>query len=399
MSAFSETAGAWHTAREIAQQPSVWPKVITTLEEKEGTIRDFLSRSGVTGSAGARETAIVLTGAGSSDYIGRAVAGSLGARMGRAVTAVGTTHLVTHPVSRLDPVRRHLVIHFARSGDSPESMAAWRLLHRERPDARHVVITCNEAGALGRAAAADPASLLLALPPETNDLSLAMTSSFTSMALCGIALGWIDELPALRRRMEPVCAAARRIIETDADAIEAFSGRGFDRACFLGSDVLEGAMNEGALKMLEMTAAQVTAISNSFLGIRHGPMVFVNGRCIVVACLSSETRVRRYELDLLRTLRARRQGAGVLGICSGDDPGMRGCVDLPVRLDGGGAGGSGGQGGSPIADDLRVLTDVVVCQILAFCASRAHGLSPDNPSPDGVISRVVQGVTLYDREP
>jgi tagatose-6-phosphate ketose/aldose isomerase len=113
-------------------------------------------------------------------------------------------------------------------------------------------------------------------------------------------------------------------------------------------------------------------------------MVFVNGRCLVVACLSSETRVRRYELDLLRALRAKGQGAGVLAICSGDDEEMQGCVDLPVRLDRG------------IADDLRVLTDVVVCQLLAFSTSRAHGLAPDDPSPDGVISRVVQGVTLYD---
>ncbi len=195
--------------------------------------------------------------------------------------------------------------------------------------------------------------------------------------------------------MEPVCAAVRRVIETDADVIQELAGRRFDRACFLGSDVLEGAMNEGALKMMEMTAAKVTSISNSFLGLRHGPMVFVNGHCLVVACLSSDARVRRYELDLLRALRAKGQGDAVLAICSGDDTGMRGCVDFPVLLDG----GSGGAGAGPIADDLRVLTDVVVCQVLAFCTSRARGLAPDNPSPDGVIDRVVQGVTLYDEEP
>lgn len=388
----SAAPGAWHTAREIAQQPAVWPLVIDALERRAADVRPFLSRAGATGSARAAEASIVLTGAGSSDFVGRSVASSLAARLGRGVTAVPTTHLVTHPVSRLDHGRRLLVVHFARSGDSPESLAAWRVLHRARSDASHIVITCNESGALARAAAADPAALLLVLPEEINDRSLAMTSSFTGMTLSGIALGWIEELPALRRRMAPVCAAAQRIIETEADTLASFAGRAFDRVCCLGSDALEGVMNEGALKMLEMTAGEVIAISNSFLGLRHGPQVFVNERCLVVAGLSADPAVRRYEMDLLRGLRSKGLGAGVIAITSSDEPALKDCADLAVHLDAGGQ----GTGAALIADDLRVLTDVLVCQILAFSASRARGFSPDNPSPAGVISRVVRGVRLYD---
>ena len=383
----AEAPGSWHTAREIAQQPEVWPRVLDMLEARAAAVRDFLDRSGASGSAGS-EASVVLTGAGSSDFVGRAAAASLGARLGRCVSAVPTTHLVTHPVSRLDPHRRLVVVHCARSGDSPESVAAWRILHKARPDASHVVITCNPSGALAGASAADTGSLLLTLPPETNDRSLAMTSSFTSMTLCVIALGWMEELAMLRRRVAPVCAAARRIILEEADTLAEMAARPFDRACYLGSDVLEGVMNEGALKMLEMTAGKVITVSNSFLGLRHGPQVFVNHRCLVVAGLSADAAVRRYERDLLGSLKEKGQGAGMVAICSEPDAAPAG-VDALVSL--------AGAGSQPvIADDLRVLTDVVVCQVLAFAASRARGLAPDNPSPDGVISRVVQGVTLYD---
>jgi len=49
----------------------------------------------------------------------------------------------------------------------------------------------------------------------------------------------------------------------------------------------------------------------------------------------------------------------------------------------------------PLEDDYRVLTDIVTCQILAAFKSISLGLSPDNPSPDGIIHRVVEGIVIY----
>ena len=146
-------------------------------------------------------------------------------------------------------------------------------------------------------------------------------------------------------------------------------------------------MNEGALKMLEMTAGAVTTTSNSFLGIRHGPRVFIDRTCLVVACLSSQTSVRRYELDLLRDLHRMEQGGGLLAISVRDDPALHELTDNVIAL---------APEGEGIPDELRTLSDIVVCQLLAFFASRARGLMPDSPSPTGVISRVVQGVTIYE---
>ena len=113
----------------------------------------------------------------------------------------------------------------------------------------------------------------------------------------------------------------------------------------------------------------------------------MNDECAIIACLATDPRARRYELDLLRDIRERRQGARLLGVCEREDVVARGLCDQLIVLT------SGAEG---VPDELRICTDVLVCQLLAFFASRARGLAPDSPSPSGVISRVVQGVTIYE---
>jgi tagatose-6-phosphate ketose/aldose isomerase len=42
---------------------------------------------------------------------------------------------------------------------------------------------------------------------------------------------------------------------------------------------------------------------------------------------------------------------------------------------------------------------VAIAQIYAFNASRALGLSPDNPNKQGTVNRVVQGVRIHSAAP
>jgi tagatose-6-phosphate ketose/aldose isomerase len=48
-----------------------------------------------------------------------------------------------------------------------------------------------------------------------------------------------------------------------------------------------------------------------------------------------------------------------------------------------------------LPDDLRVPFEIVFPQLLAYHLSMASQLDPDNPSPDGVITRVVQRFQLH----
>jgi tagatose-6-phosphate ketose/aldose isomerase len=126
---------------------------------------------------------------------------------------------------------------------------------------------------------------------------------------------------------------------------------------------------------------------NSFVGLRHGPQVFVNKECAVIAALSSEPYVRKYELDMLRELKAKKQGSGTLVICDRASAEIRDVASDIIELF---------PAGNAVDDDFRVMTDVMIGQILGTFACLRCGLKPDNPSVAGTINRVVQGVTIYE---
>jgi tagatose-6-phosphate ketose/aldose isomerase len=375
-----ESPRAFETAREIDHQPTVWRKTFASVTAMGAAIRSFLF------SGAAADRTIVLTGAGSSEYVGRAIAGALQRKLNVEVTTVPTTHFVTHCETVFLPHREYTLLSFARSGNSPESMATFQRVAEQFPRVRQAVITCNKDGTLARIAGRSGSSLCVLLPEETNDRSLAMTSSFTSLALAGLSLGFADSFPSFEPVLDKAVAGAARVMAEYGGCLFDFARLPFTRACYLGSNTLFGCMQEARLKMQEMTAGRVVATFDSFLGLSHGPQVFVNGECVVVASLSSVPAVQRYELDLLKELKAKKQGIGTLILCTKADSEIREVSDAVIELF---------PSGEPLEDDYRVLTDIVAGQILATFKSVHLGLSPDNPSPEGVINRVVEGVRLY----
>ena len=68
------------------------------------------------------------------------------------------------------------------------------------------------------------------------------------------------------------------------------------------NDLRYGAARESALKMLEMTAGRVITLSETYLGLRHGPMSSVHPDTFIVCFLSSDPQIRGYESDLIREL-------------------------------------------------------------------------------------------------
>lgn len=79
----------------------------------------------------------------------------------------------------------------------------------------------------------------------------------------------------------------------------------YKRMCALGSGALTGVAREAALKTLEMTAGDVKAMAESVLGGRHGPMATLDRDTLLICLVSGDTRRQRYELDLLREVKAK----------------------------------------------------------------------------------------------
>ncbi len=375
--------GTEHTPAEIAQQPEMWLAAWDMLEGLKTSLSRFMKQAGLTGF---RRSTVILSGAGSSEYIANAVANVLRTRLRREVISVPSTDFITHPRSILIPGKRYVVLSFARSGDSPESIAMYNLVRQLEEKAYQIIITCNKDGSLIKAAASDKRSLCILLPEETNDKSLVMTSSFSTMAFTILGLCYLDNLQELKSTAAKLKNGAERIIREYADAIKEFVTKPVSRVQFLGTGCLYGTMEECRLKTLEMTEGRIAANVNSYLGVRHGPQVFINDECLVVAGLSSDPYTRQYEIDLLAELRKKGQGAGTMVICDRATGETHKVADLCIELF---------PGGESVPDEFRIITDVVAGQILGMFKSLDLGLKPDNPSISGTITRVVEGVTIY----
>jgi tagatose-6-phosphate ketose/aldose isomerase len=376
--------GVEHTPGEIAQQPRVWLEALDILRQERGRILAFMNQAGM---AGAKTATVFLSGAGSSEYVGNCLANTLRVRLQREVLSVPSTDFVTHAESFLLASTPYALVSFARSGDSPESLATSRLLSRLSPQTCQLAVTCNRAGALAKVVGGTERGFNLFLPEKTNDKSLVMTSAFSTLALVGLGLGFLHDFDRLESSTARAARAAERVLGHYGDGIREFANKSFSRACYLGTACLYGTMEECRLKMLEMSNGMVSASAHSYLGLRHGPQVFVDRDCVVVAAVSTDPHRRRYEVDLLRELRDKRQGKGFLLICDRAGPELRTIADMCVELS---------SGEEVLEDEFRVLTDVVVGQVLATFKSLALGLKPDSPCEAGTISRVVQGVKIYE---
>lgn len=358
-----EAAGGMWTAREISQQPVIWTKIEALLGRDGGAVRTFLAPL-----LQRPDLRIVLTGAGTSSFVGECLLPALKRRTRLRVAAVPTTDLVGSPDTALDPAVPTLLVSFARSGNSPESLAALTLAEQYVRDCHHLIFTCNSEGALYKEGKRLPDAHVVLLPEETNDRGFAMTSSFTGMLLAASLA--FDLTPAAT-----LAQWATHVLEAELPFIAGLARSGFERVVYLGGEEFKGLAREAALKMLELSDGRVVALSETPLGFRHGPKTIVNSKTLVVLFLSNNPYSRQYEMDLLRELRT-------------DDVAARVVAEelVPPR--------------TTNASNLDLCFPYAVfAQMLATLQSLALGLRPDTPNARGVVNRVVQGVTLYPWKP
>jgi tagatose-6-phosphate ketose/aldose isomerase len=374
--------GVEHTAAEIAQQPKSWLGTLALCREQRAKLRAFL--------AGQAELPVLLAGAGSSDFVGRSVERLLEQRWHVPVRAVASTELLTGMDDWLRTDSGALCISFSRSGDSSEGVAVIEEMRRRFPRVAHLVITCNAQGAMAKLAQDHPQSYALVLDPATNDRGLAMTSSFSNMVVAGQALAYLDDLDGYGRLLEQLAKSAESLLPLAADAAAKLAKSGFARVCFLGSGSLKATAAESALKVQELTAGRIFTMSQSFLGLRHGPLSFLDKQTLVVAYLASDAGTRSYECDLLRELREKQLGVTIAATGFALTQEIREMAQIVLEL-----GPENRNGPHTPPDALRPPLDIIFGQLLGLFFSLDAGLQPDTPSPSGAISRVVSHVKIH----
>ena len=373
-----ERRGAVHTAREISQQPDLWQKIFSDVALHKSALGGFLQH------AFANAEKIILTGAGTSAFIGQSLTGILQRRTRIPTEAVATTELVSHPLNYFMQDVPVLLISFARSGNSPESVAAVSLADDICKTCYHLVITCNPDGKLARHASRST-DFVFALPAEANDQSLAMTSSYTGMLLAALLIAQLGEIDRVKRSVDVLTGYGRKIIEYYSPQIAEVAKKDFHRAVFLGSGPFLGCARESHLKLQELTDGRIICKEDSFLGFRHGPKAVIDESTLVSYIFSNDEYVSKYERDLVQSMKKGRQPLVEIGLMESRLPDIH--LDHMFYLS---------DNGSGVPETFFCVCSVLPAQILGFYKSLELGLQPDTPSQSGAITRVVEGVNIYD---
>ena len=376
-----EALKAIFTATEINQQPATWRKTIKQVEDAKEEIAAFIAN--VTKHD---DYDIILTGAGTSEFVGNAIYSFLAAKTNFKIKSYGTTDIVATPENYLSQNKPTLLVSYGRSGNSPESVGAVEVADEVCGDnIYHLFITCNHEGALSKAAASRDNAYAINLTPETHDQSFAMTSSYSNMMLATLLCFNLDELDAVKAELEDVITATEKLLANKWDEMKnVVDTYNFDRIVYLGANCLKGVAQESQLKMLELTAGKVATMFDTPMGFRHGPKSIVNDNTLTVVYVSDDAYTRQYELDLIKEMSGQRKGNKLMAVMNKMDDEIAGLVDYAVSCD----------LEKEHNNAYLGFCYITVAQILALFKSLSYDITSDNPCPSGEVNRVVKGVIL-----
>ena len=369
------------TLTEIYQQPATWEKTCKQISEHKDEIRKFIDQV-ITQD----DYDVILTGAGTSEFVGNALFPHLTGLLNYKAKSYGTTDIVATPEAYLSRTKPTLLISFGRSGNSPESVGAVDAAEAVCDNVYHLFVTCNKNGALSKRAAETENCYAINLTDETHDQSFAMTSSFSNMYLATYLCFHLDELDDVISKVKKIAAAGQDFLDNSYGIAQKIVDEyNFGRIVYLGSNTLKGTSQESALKMLELTAGRVVTMYDTPMGFRHGPKSIVDDETLTVVYLSDDAYTRQYEVDLIKEMSGQRKGNKIVAVMSAKDDEVASLVDYAVVY--------GIEGASE--NVLLGLDYILFAQTLAVLKSLSMDITPDNPCPTGEVNRVVKGVILY----
>ncbi|MEX0084727.1 SIS domain-containing protein [Clostridium butyricum] len=373
-----EKIKAIFTATEIRQQPELWRETYKLILDQKESIQRFINKNVD------KNTRIVLTGAGTSDYVGDTVVLELNKKLEAKVEAIATTDIVSNPNEYIEKNVKTILVSYARSGNSPESIGAYDLFENNVDNITQIVITCNKDGDLAKRCVNNEKNMLVLMPEKSNDKSFAMTSSFSCMTLATLLIFDIENIEKNKEFVEIVSSQAEEILDNRWSEIKQLVDYEAERVVYLGSGTLKGLCQEMALKNLELTSGQVTTICESVLGFRHGPKSIINDKTLVIIMATNEEYTKLYDIDLIKEIHNDLGNHKLAVITYENDEIMKENCSNYICVN-----------GKTIPNIYKIFNYMIFGQMFGYLSSLKLNISPDNPRPDGTVNRVVKGVVIH----
>lgn len=371
---------ATYTANEIYQQPELWKETLNIVENNKDAINKFLEKN-----LNKDNVRIILTGAGTSAYVGDTIYLYLAKKLGKRVEAITTTDFVSNPDEYIDENANTLLVSYARSGNSPESVGTYDLFEKKVKNLAHIVVTCNKEGELAKKSQEKEGNLVLIMPEKSNDKSFAMTSSFTCMTLATLLLFDIANLEKNKKIVEELATKGQASLDNQWKDAKAISDLGAERIVYVGSGALKGLCHEMALKNLELTSGKQVTVCESILGFRHGPKSIINNNTLVIFLCSTNYYTALYDYDLIKEVYNDEGTQKVAVLSYFDRENLKEISHKYITAN-----------GSKLDDTFIAFNYIILGQMISFFNSLRLEISPDNPRPDGTVNRVVQGVIIHE---
>ena len=379
-----EKLGAYITATEIYQQPGLWKEAHQLYLDQLDTITSFLT--------GIKEkhdfVHVIFTGAGTSDFVGQSIANYLNQVNDLnhiRFSAIGSVELVSRPHDYFQADLPTILVSFARSGNSPESLAAVEIAKQLVDSLYQVTITCAAEGKLALAAEGDADNLLLLQPAGSNDKGFAMTGSYSCMALTALLVFSLATEEEKAAWVEKVIALGQDVLDRE-DYVQELIDLDFERMIYLGAGGFYGLAHEAQLKILELTAGKIATMYESPLGFRHGPKSFINEKTLILLFASNDAYTKQYDVDLVNEV----YGDGIAKRVVALSAAPLKETEAPNFVL--------AEGGEDLPDVFLTFPYILFAQTVSIMAAIKCKNLPDTPSPTGTVNRVVQGVIIHPLE-
>lgn len=339
------------TQKEMFSQYDALNKTYEYMLSNAERIREFKAKTNF--------KSITLTGAGSGFCLCQSAELSLKIHVGIPTQSFAAGDLLIHRTHYAKLLQDTLLISASRSGSTNEvvNVVKWA---KENYGTPMISICANEDSELPRLA-----DLNLDIP-WAFDESVCQTRTVTNFYMTYLMLAGIlgdhkvllDEIGQAIKLGESYMQSHVELLKQVAQKTE------WDNVVVLGDSELQGIASEGALAFMEI--AQVPSNYYHVLDVRHGPLVMINHKTLVVmACSPNEVG---YQQSLIEDIQAR--GAKVVSVGHPSEQGWKSDVHIEV----------------PQYKHYGVMgiPFIFVPQCLAYFKALAKQLDPD--SPQGLFS-------------
>lgn len=371
------------TAEEITSQPRLWKEMGAALIARKEEITDFMNQ--VTNEKNIR---IVFTGAGSSAFVGETLQYMLANELGLHSECIHTTDIVSVPDSTLLDIPT-LLISYARSGESPESMAAVRFAKKRIKNLYNIIVVCDKDSSLAKLGNETEKTLVLDMPKGSCDRGFAMTSSVSCMSLATWCLFHYKELEVYVKETKTFADSLEKEMDLIADKAKEIAKNDYRRLIWLGCGALKGLAREACVKSMELTNGYVHAGYDAPTGFRHGPKTVIDNKTMTIHFISNQPYTTQYDVDFVKEMIGEKKENLIVTVKERklQDESAAGDYEVLYEIP---------EGTKAESEMGAYLKSLVFSQLLSFMKSLECGLTTDNPCPKGEVNRVVQGVEIYE---